>query len=574
MDGELEALREASFELAHCAASRSPEVAGRAQRLGERLGWGRFHVSVIGEFKRGKSTLIDALVGEAVLPTGAIPLTALATEVSYGTPGATVVYLDGTTRELEAGDNLAGYVTEIGNPGNAAQVARVEVRVLSSLLETGLVLVDTPGIGSVHLHNDEAAEQAVLDGDGAIVVLSVDAPLSERERAMVAALSERQVPMFFVVNKADHLDDEELEQVRGFIAAGLEAVLGTMPRVWHVAALPGLRSRQAGEEVGPGCGELAGFEAELRRFVKHDLQDTRLVTARRELARLAGEMSISVEIAGASLAMSAAALAERVEAFRAAAAAERQALSDDRTLLDRDVAALSERVGADLAAFARSAPAELVPELERIAEAVPVSRLEDELQGAVEYCVRSGFEQFRREEARVVESAWQEMAVSQRSRVQARVNALRSAAADLFDVTLPTVTVPEVSEERERFFYLFVQVGSTTEGIGRVARRVLPAGIARRHLLDRAAQQLRSELDKHAGRARWDLSQRLDSVRRRFEVTVERELDQTISTVLGAAERADEMRRETEQQRQRKLAEDEAMLRVAGATLALCGQEA
>lgn len=77
-------------------AAAYPALAARADRLAERVDAQRFHVAVVGAFKRGKSTVINALLDRTVLPTGVLPLTAIATEVSYGTPGATIVGLDGT----------------------------------------------------------------------------------------------------------------------------------------------------------------------------------------------------------------------------------------------------------------------------------------------------------------------------------------------------------------------------------------------------------------------------------------------------------------------------------------------
>jgi len=172
MSSQLEELGAKAKELADVAADR-PE-GERAARLAERLGAGRFVVSVVGEFNRGKSMLVNALVGAEVLPTGVLPLTAVATEVAYGDPGAVVVLSDGTRRAVSPAD-VADYVTEERNPANERGVARVEVRGRWPLLAPGVVLVDTPGIASVYRHNTEVAEAALLDADGAVVVLSAGA---------------------------------------------------------------------------------------------------------------------------------------------------------------------------------------------------------------------------------------------------------------------------------------------------------------------------------------------------------------------------------------------------------------
>jgi hypothetical protein len=70
--------------------------------------------------------------------------------------------------------------------------------------------------------------------------------------------------------------------------------------------------------------------------------------------------------------------------------------------------------------------------------------------------------------------------------------------------------VPEVAEEQERFFYRFLYVETTNAMFARAGRRLLPPSVVRRRLLARARDDLAREFDKHAGRARWDLGQRLD----------------------------------------------------------------
>jgi GTP-binding protein EngB required for normal cell division len=248
---ERDELRRACIELAEAAGADHEDVERRALRLAERLAARRFHVSVLGEFKRGKSTLLDALVGEALLPTGVIPVTAVPTEVSYGPPGITVVHFDGTRRPLGSGEDLADFVTESRNPANARQVARVEVQREAPLLATGLVLVDTPGIGSIHTHSDLVAGLAVKETDAAMVVLSADAPFSERELTLLKSLAARQSPTFFVLNKIDHLSGDELDQMRQFVSEAISANLGRPTRLFCVAALPALKARQSKRTPGP-----------------------------------------------------------------------------------------------------------------------------------------------------------------------------------------------------------------------------------------------------------------------------------------------------------------------------------
>jgi GTP-binding protein EngB required for normal cell division len=533
---ELEALEAKARELASVASSR-PE-ARRAELLADRLAAGRFVVSVVGDFKRGKSTLLNALVGEEVLPTGVVPVTAIATELAFGDPSAEVELFDGSRRSIGR-DELAAFVTEAGNPDNERQVARVEVRGRWPLLAAGVVLVDTPGIGSVHAHNTEAARRALLDADGAVLVMAADMALSEGERDLVRTLAERRAPTFYVLNKVDRLEAAELEEVRCFVTDALCAELDNRPRIFALSARAALR-RLDGHGPAGEVDEFDVFVRELERFIADDLVGARVAAARRELARLGSRLRDGVAIERAAATRDRAALGALVERFRAEAVSQRRRLDDDRTLLDRDVRRLVDESAARLADHGRRECDRARPRLESVAITAPRGRLRVALRDEEERIVRESFETFRKAELDRVEREWGELAQRFRSAVCDRVNEVRAAAADLFEVPLPEVSIAAVAQEREQFFYLFLHVGGTGESFDSFLRRLVPSSVARRRALRRATAELAAEFDKHAGRARADLAQRLDAVRNGLERAMTAELEDAVDAILEAAHRGED----------------------------------
>jgi len=192
------------------------QVANDARVLSERVRDGLFYVACVGQFKRGKSTLLNALVDQRVLPIGVVPVTAVVTVVRHGDPAlARVRFAAGGRQEIATSD-LAQYVTEQENPENRKGVAAVEVLLPSALLRTGMCLVDTPGIGSVFAGNTEATRAFVPHIDAALVVLGADPPISADELALVQEISEHCSEIFFVLNKADKLNEEERNDAEGF----------------------------------------------------------------------------------------------------------------------------------------------------------------------------------------------------------------------------------------------------------------------------------------------------------------------------------------------------------------------
>ena len=155
-------------------------------RLSEKVAQHAFNLVVAGEFKRGKSTVINALLGADLLPTGVVPLTSVVTRVQYGdTANATVIFDNGTDRAV-ALDALPNYVTERGNPKNAKGVREVQVAYPAEWLKGRIRLVDTPGIGSVHQHNTEVTYRYLPQADAVIFVASADQPASRAELDFLA----------------------------------------------------------------------------------------------------------------------------------------------------------------------------------------------------------------------------------------------------------------------------------------------------------------------------------------------------------------------------------------------------
>ena len=233
------------------------DLAVEAQALAERVREGRFHVAVVGQFKRGKSTLINALVGDPVLPSGVVPVTSIVTVVTYGPRrGARVQMDDGAWRDVDP-SALAAFVSEEGNPNNEKGVAGVEVFVPSPLLASGMCLVDTPGLGSVFAGGSAATHAFVPHVDAALVVLGADPPISEDELTLVEQVSRHVTNLVVVLNKADRVSDAERQQAKAFSARVLARRVGAHAgRILEVSAAERLTGDTPTREWEMLVGEL------------------------------------------------------------------------------------------------------------------------------------------------------------------------------------------------------------------------------------------------------------------------------------------------------------------------------
>lgn len=194
----------------------SRDTARDARDLAARVAGGRFFLATVGQFKRGKSTLLNALLGEPLLPTGVAPVTSAITVIRFGQDrSARVIFKDGGSSNIRV-DELSLFVTEGGNPKNEKNVAAVEIFHPASLLAKGMCLVDTPGLGSVFEANTEETRAFVPHIDAALVVLGADPPISADELALVDEVGREVDQLVFVLNKADKLTPADLGEARRF----------------------------------------------------------------------------------------------------------------------------------------------------------------------------------------------------------------------------------------------------------------------------------------------------------------------------------------------------------------------
>ncbi|MGD0927471.1 MAG: dynamin family protein [Streptosporangiaceae bacterium] len=479
----------------------------------------RLRVLVAGEAKRGKSTLINALLGRAVLPAGVTPLTALATTVLYGRDeNVRAVFTDGHAEDLPL-SALEDVVTERGNPGNCRNVAAVTVTVDVPILARGVELVDTPGTGSVYAHNTSAAEAALDTMDAAVFVLTADPPASASERELLARVAGGSVRMFVVLNKTDYLAAGELAEALDFATRVAGEAAGQPVRVYPVSARTALLE---GAGADPG---FAAFCADFTAYLDQGRAADLRLSAAAHARRLARSLRDEVDLARRAAEMRTGDAAERVGAFTARLAAVAVRRRDAADL----VRAESARMLSDLNEDARQAAPDRTGIVAAAVDALLHGELESATAAEIERAGRARLgelavaaaESWRREQAARMEAGLTRLDERMSAELRAELDAVRDAAAELLGLTL---TVPDAGTRLAadmRFFYLVAEQAGQTELLAGTIRRHLPGQAARQ----RAAAYLRREtavlVPRQIGRARADLQYRLADATRQLVRTVE-----------------------------------------------------
>lgn len=297
-----------------------PEVAGEASALAERVAGRRFYVACIGQFKRGKSTLLNALIGQPLLPAGIVPITTAVTVLRWGREPGARVRLGGDWRDIALAE-LAAYVSEEQNPANHKGVSLVEVFVPSALLADGMCLVDTPGVGSVIRANSDATREFVPQIDAALVVLGTDPPISGEELALVEETAAQVGALLFVLGKADRASPAERDQAIAFTRRVLADRLRTeLGPVLQVSAL---------ERLGGGAGgDWDALEQRLRALSGAAADALLDQAAARGLERLAEQLRHDLDQQRGALARPLAESERHIEGLNACVADGRRALHE------------------------------------------------------------------------------------------------------------------------------------------------------------------------------------------------------------------------------------------------------
>lgn len=197
----------------------------RVTALREKLEQQHMTVSVIGQFKRGKSALVNGILGRDILPVGIVPVTAVVTTVDYGDEEAAVHFANGKVEKV-AFEEISAFVNEQENRDNHLNVTKVAIKCSSEFLKRSLTFVDTPGVGSLHEKNSEEAYAFVKESDAVIFTLSVDSPINQIEIDFLKNTREHAAKFYFAVNKIDVISPEDLkaylEYCEKFIAEIME----------------------------------------------------------------------------------------------------------------------------------------------------------------------------------------------------------------------------------------------------------------------------------------------------------------------------------------------------------------
>jgi GTP-binding protein EngB required for normal cell division len=509
--------------------------------LRDRLDAARLRVLVAGEAKRGKSTLINALLRRAVLPAGVTPLTAVATTVRYGDdPHAEVRFADGH-EEKQPLTALHELVTERGNPGNRRHVATVTVYLDAPVLAGGVELVDTPGTGSVFAWDTAAAHEALDTMDAAVFVLTADPPVSAAERDLYAKVAGLSVATFTVLNKADHLDAaglaEAAEFTRQVLAQAGPGAPGAPGRIYPVSA----RAALAGSD--PGFSAFAAdFTTYLASRRESDLRASAVMRVRRIARSLLDEVALTRRAAELTTGEAADRVTRFGERLAEVAVRGQDAVAVARAESARLLKGLNDAAEADGPRLGRAITRQLAEVLDSELRTATADEIERQGRERLVALTIEAADAWRARRRDVIEEGLAHTDARLAADLTAALTELRDSASELLGLDLAMPEPGGRLVEDRRFFYTTSDESGQTELLAGAIRRKLPGHLGRRRAREHLLREAPDLVTRQIGRARGDLQYRLSQASRALARSVEVRYTDATDRLRAALRAAGELR--------------------------------
>lgn len=255
------------------------------------LSQGLFTILVVGEFKNGKSTLLNGMLGSKTLPAKAAPATAVITVLVYGDREDVAIFETGGSeprrigweefvREFQLDPQDQETIQEQGRLDRFSDVAYAEIQRTHALCAHGVKLVDSPGLGE-HISRTRVATNFLQRSQAVILVLNATRILTRQERDFVDTLvgSARMNHVFFVVNRINQVDADSVVDIQGWVESQLDAHFrlpdGTFDRdlyrrrVFFVNARAALDARSVipNDQAQLAASGVPALERELEQFL-------------------------------------------------------------------------------------------------------------------------------------------------------------------------------------------------------------------------------------------------------------------------------------------------------------------
>ena len=511
------------------------------QELTVKLLEGHFNLAVLGQFKRGKTTLINALLGSRLLPTAVVPLTSIITLIKYGSNlHIEVLFKNGVRKEIKL-EELPDYVTERGNPENQKGVQYVEVHYDSPYLRDGVQIIDTPGIGSTYQHNTAVTHNYLSKVDASVFLIGVDPPISQIEYEFLNDIRKCVNKIFFLQNKIDQVDEKDRVESLEFTKHVIEEKVGLKDiKIFPISAREALLGKLNNNQEKLDRSLMADFERALNDFLMKEKGKAILSSALNNTLTILSDETMSIELEIKAISIPLEELKKKINEFNIQKEKIRQDKEDFDYLLKGEKEKLILILESDLKSFVEVKATEFTKKMEvhyRNYKDISKNELTKAIDQAMRQEVENIFNEWRTLEEDKLIQEFENISRRFSSKANRIITYIKKLSADIFDIKVEAFNNVETLNTEGYFQYRIESLFDTTLAL-EILPFALPGFIFRRMAFKRMREQCREELNRNAGRIRYDFSERIEKSINKFRDELFSKINATLDGIESALERA------------------------------------
>jgi GTPase Era involved in 16S rRNA processing len=242
------------------------------EELEEDLEQDYYTIMVVGEFKHGKSTFVNALLGKDIMPRDVTPTTATINAVFHSTtPELQIVKMNGQVEKAELSvEELNQYTASADF--NMDEIKYLKLFMNAPLLKNRVVLIDTPGVNDLNQQRSDITFQFLPRADVIIFMTSMDAAIKHTEKMFIEEFLLKngyEDKMIFAANFMDRIDEEELDDTIEFVERRIQNILGgEKAKLFPISAREALDGKLTGDESLLQYSGVPEIEAEIARRIQ------------------------------------------------------------------------------------------------------------------------------------------------------------------------------------------------------------------------------------------------------------------------------------------------------------------
>jgi len=511
----------------------------------------QFNLVVIGQFKRGKSTLINALIGKDILPSSVLPLTSIVTIINYGEQKAVVCFKDGLCKNIELNE-ISFFVTEKYNPNNKLNVEYVEIFYPADFLKNSVRIIDTPGIGSVYEHNSDVSYQFLPKADASLFVLSPDPPITQSEIEFLKDAQKYIDKFFFLLNKIDNFKPNELKEIIEFNRSIIESLVSKKVDIIDISAKLALEAKLESNKEKQEQSNIEKLYNKLDKFIKEEQASVFWRSIINNLIRYIDTQMNFFKLNLASLSMSQAKLQEKIKLFEDSL--KRLELDEYIYWLENKTKQVINVLDEDILTLKKEQLSQLTSKITdyfKTLNTSSTSMLNEQLKSYLQEQIEKIFLAFLQIEnqkmGQLVEGIYSQLL----EKINTLIDNITKTAEEVFEVELSKLTQVEQLIEKSEFYFLIKEQPGALDMMVDFFKSSLPLFLGKKVIYKSISERSVELFDRHCGRLRYDFVKRIKETAQKFSSQVEEKLNQTIDTIKDILNTA--LQKQNDEQRQNEI---------------------